>query len=331
MLIRHSRIVILGLYALDTINTGKSVNRTSQNNNCNEVSLGGPPTFAGFISKVLTHLYPTFGQSNIYSYICTKGQSLLKNHPANSNESKQLIKVKKCPKFTLEYSQSKKERKLTLDNPPTEFDCSPFHWEYENPPLLNISSIYHEFNNPEIFAFLRSKGSYIAFDPQGCFRIRKPDGKISYSEWFSPQIISKIDCIKLSENEAYFLGFGQDLFQIIISLFSYNLQHVIITQGSNGALLGVKKGTDVIQIYSVPAYTKGKVRNETGAGDVFLFSFLAYLKLFRDELDAAAFATSLSSLLIEFGFEIDKYDPKEIKLRQEAVLSGIKEQIYRDQ
>ena len=268
-------------------------------------------------------------QTEIYSFICKKGLNLLNNHPANLSTSNQLIEVEKCPEYRLNYTHPHKERELALNYPPPEFDCTRFHWGHEGSLVLNIGSIYHEFNNPDIFSFLRRKASYIAFDPQGCFRMRDLEGNISYSEWFSPKIMSLVDCIKLSEREAYLLGFGRNLLDIITTLFQYNLKHILITQGSKGALLGVKKGNKNVnefQIFSVPAFNKGEVIDETGAGDAFLYSFLSYLELFKDELDAIAFATSISSLMIEKRFEIRRYALYEVNLRKKEVLSGIKQQ-----
>ena len=196
-----SKTIILGLYALDTVITKKKVNGISLSGENGEISLGGPPTFIGFISKVIKKLYPAIEETFIYSYICKEAQSLLKDHPANLSQT-MLIKSRNCPRFRLEYSHLYKDRKLSLNHPPNKFDYLSFHWHYETLPVICVSSVYQEFSNPELFTFLSERSSYIAFDPQGCFRKLNQDGKITFSEWFSPEIVSRIKCIKLSENEA---------------------------------------------------------------------------------------------------------------------------------
>ncbi len=312
--------VILGLFVLDRIITS-DLEKTELNATENtDLSLGGPPTFMMFISDILSQILPVMEQPVLYSYVSKQTKDFLCKLLRYNQRKTQLVPHPKSPKFILDYSQSTTERKLKLFDPPEEFNYDSFTWQFEKPPILIISSVYQEFNSSETFFFLRNKGSFLAFDPQGCFRKISSEGKIKYSEWFSHDILSQLDCIKLSQSEALLLGFGSDLIEIIRKLLDIAPRYVIITRGGEGALLGVRKNSiKKEEIFSVPAYPVDKVIKETGAGDVFLYVFISFLQLLGDELEAIAYATSLASLMVEYGLEIEKYSLYTIKYRQKMI------------
>ena len=64
--------------------------------------------------------------------------------------------------------------------------------------------------------------------------------------------------------------------KIVARILNTPVTSVLLTQGVNGSILGVKdpKNGD-IHIYNVPAFTEGTVVDETGAGDIFLFTFVS--------------------------------------------------------
>lgn len=317
--------VILGLFVLDKIITSESERSFSINAKNSDLSLGGPPTFMLFISNIFRELIPAMEEPILFAYISKQTRELLDNLSIFEEKNSQLISRYKSPNFILDYSRPSTERNLMLFDPPGEFNCNPFIWQFDKPPILIISSVYQEFNSYEIFSFLRNKGSFLVFDPQGCFRKISSDGKIFYSEWFSREILSQINCIKLADSEAILLGLGNDLVDITQQLLAIASNYVIITKGRKGALLGIKSTTlEKISIFSVPSYPVNNVINETGAGDVFLYSFISFLQILEDELEAIAYATSLASLLIEYGFDKEKYMLHEIKYRQKVIRSRIK-------
>ncbi|MHA1978330.1 MAG: PfkB family carbohydrate kinase [Candidatus Hodarchaeales archaeon] len=322
--------VILGFFVLDKIITSKSENSHSINTENDVLSLGGPPTFMLYFSDLLRHLIPVMKPSNLFSFVSRRAKHLLDDLSILDQNKSQLIQCHENPKFVLDYSQPTIERKLTLFDPPGEFKYNLFNWEFNNPPIVIVSSVYQEFNSSNIFSFLREKECFIAFDPQGCFREISTTGEISYTEWFSHDILSQLDCIKLADNEMKLLGLGTVDIDIIMELLSLSPKYVIITKGENGSLLGIKnQKSKENAIFSVPAYPVEDVINETGAGDGFLYSFISFLQLLGDELEAIAYATSLASLLLEYGFEKEKYNLHEIKYRKKVIHSEIKK-IYPD-
>ncbi|MHA2243345.1 MAG: PfkB family carbohydrate kinase [Candidatus Hodarchaeales archaeon] len=286
----------------------------------NSLTLGGPPSFVGLLGLILSKVFPWMSPPSVYAYACPKAISLLKRIPEYDLISKNLKIQSKCPQFRLVYSSDEKERNLYLKNPPLQFNPTNFKWEFKNPPVAIIGSVYHEFNNHNIFTFLRDKCSFIAFDAQGCFRQLTPDGKITFRNWWDPRIIENVDCLKISEMEAKLLNFGSNPLEIVSKILETSVTSVLLTRGRNGAILGFKKQKyGDIRVYNIPAFIEGTVVDETGAGDVFLFLFVTHFHTFTNELEAISFATSVTSLVLEQNRFMGKFTEETVHLRQEKV------------
>lgn len=321
-LIKELRIIVLGQMVLDTViynyqNTGRFKHQDNPR-------IGGPPSFAGIIGFILSKIFPWMSSPLIYANSCPKIISLLKYFSDHSVIAKNLKIQPKCPQFRLVYSSEKQERILFLKNPPMRFDPTIFNWELEYSPVGIVGSVYHEFKDPRIFAFLRKKCSFIAFDPQGCFRRLESEGKIRFENWWDSSIIKFVDCLKISEEESKFLNIGTNLITIAKNILKTQVTFVLITRGKEGSILGFKdQKTGEIQLYNVPAFTEGTIVDETGAGDIFLFAFVAYLIKFNNELGAIAFATSVAASLIEEERFSTKFNKDVIVRRQKKINSGI--------
>ncbi len=325
MLDINSKILILGLYVIDEIIKNSDISTSLIDENKDTFSLGGPPTFMGFVGNILANLFSEVRKPTLYTYVCPEVEQFLDSTNDIFNLSGHFIQNSNCPKFRLDYSQPEQERKITLFNPLACFDVELFPWKRNEPTITIINSVYQEFNNPDIFSFLRKNGFYVVLDPQGFFREISPEGKVTYSKWFNRRILSNIDCLKLSENEARLLNFGETLTEIVLNLLHLDISYVIITKGDKGALLGCKDAlSSQYMLYSIPAFTVDTVLDETGAGDAFLFTFIIFLQLLADELEAIAFATSIASLLVENSFVVTKFSIENIVIRQEIVRSQTK-------
>jgi sugar/nucleoside kinase (ribokinase family) len=205
------------------------------------------------------------------------------------------------------------------------FDPADFPWKFDVPPVVVIGSVYHEFNSDRIFRFIRKKASFIAFDPQGCFRSLTSQGQITFQKLSNPEILRNIDCLKISEIEAKNIGGEDNPLQVITQILKTSVKIVLLTRGSKGALLGIRSlDTGDIIVYSIPAYTTEKIIDETGAGDVFLYAFVVHYETHHDALDAVAFATSVSSVLIEKKGVEGNFKKEKILTRQEYVRKRIK-------
>ena len=291
----------------------------------NDTTVGGPPFFSAVVGFFLSQLFSWMKLPLIYAYTSSKVNSLLEANSIAGSLSNNLKMRSACPHFQLIYNPNEKERTLFLENPPLKFDPNDFDWKSDSFPVAIVGSVFHEFNNYDIFSFLQKKFSYIAFDPQGCFRQLSQGGEIILSEWMDPEILERIDCLKLSEIEARYLNLGNDNKTIIKNILDTSISTVLLTQGEKGAILGVSESEKKKKItYKIPAYTSNVI-DETGAGDVFLFSFATHFCTHRDVLDAAAFSTSVTSLFIEQKRFSWHFTEKMIKDRQQIIRSQIRE------
>ncbi len=324
---RRTEVIILGQIVLDTIIHLKKIsNQTRAQNINNQIpSLGGPPIYSGITTLRLSKFFKWIKTPFIYAYACNEVNNQLKNLKQFDLILKNLVIRSECPHFHLIYQNGELERELYLRNPPKQFNPADFNWNFSNPPIAITGSIYDEFNNLDIFRFLRKKCSYIAFDPQGNFREINSDNHIIYKKWNESEILSQINCLKISEVEACKMGIGSNLKQIAIELLNDPLGLVLITKGNKGCIMGVSDlDNKKKDLYHIPAYITQNVIDETGAGDAFLSAFIMHFQIYKDEITAAAFATSVASLLIEkVGYE-GNFSRENIILRQNSIRTQIK-------
>ncbi len=319
--------IILGQIVLDTIiktNTEDQRIKSYEIKN-NDTTVGGPPFFSGVVGFFLSQLFSWMELPLIYAYTSSKANSFLEENSIVGSLTNNLKMRSTCPHFQLIYNPNEKERTLFLENPPLKFDPNDFDWKSDSFPVAIVGSVFHEFNDYNIFSFLRKNSSYIAFDPQGCFRQLSQGGKIKLGEWMDSKILELIDCLKLSEIEARYLNLGNNNNTIINNLLDTSISTVLLTQGEKGAILGVSDSEKMKKtMYNIPGYTSNVV-DETGAGDVFLFSFATHFCAHSNVLDAVAFSTSIASLLIEQNRFSWHFTEKMIKDRQQIIRSQIKQ------
>ncbi len=297
----------------------------SENDSQKKLTIGGPPTFTGSIGFILSGLFSWIEKPILYAYSCPEANSRLEAAGFDNSLSTNLLLKTDCPHFRLIYNKSREERTLFLDNPPTEFNPNDFNWKLNHSPIVIVGSVFHEFDNQEIFSFLRNKFSYIAFDPQGFFRQNSTEGRIVYKNWWDSKIVDNTDCLKISENEAKLLNLGENNEERIKRILETSISSVLLTRGSKGTILGIKYGgNNKKKVYNIPAFPC-QVLDETGAGDVFLFSYAIHFYAHKDVLSAVAFATSVSSLLIEQNRFLWRFSREEIDTRQHYIKSRISE------
>lgn len=328
----RQKVITLALGQMVLDNVIQDYQDSHMNKDQSSLSIGGPPSFIGILGLNLSKTFPWLLPPLIYAYSCPKVISLLKNFSDYDLFSKNLKIRSECPNFRLVYSSDKTERTLSLKNPPSQYNMADFNWKVlKNPktplkyPFVAIvSSVYHEFTNNDIFSFLRNLCSYVAFDPQGCFRQLTTDGKIVFREWWDSRIVENVDCLKVSETESKFLNMGTHIIDIVSRiLLETSVSSVLLTRGKRGAILGVRNPD--IHIYNVPAFSKSVIIDETGAGDLFLFTYVAHYSTFKRELDAVAFATSVTSFFLEQKRFMERFTKEAIHLRQEKIRSNITE------
>lgn len=113
------------------------------------------------------------------------------------------------------------------------------------------------------------------------------------------QLLKKIDCLVINDDEAKLLAGTSNLIQAADDILAMGMEVVIIKKGESGSLMCNKSG----QKFLLPAYPATEVNDPTGAGDSFAGGFLGYLaesgKTDFDTLKSAlAYGTVVASFTI---------------------------------
>lgn len=133
------------------------------------------------------------------------------------------------------------------------------------------------------------------------------------------EVISRVDCLILNDEELELLTEKPTLKQAADQVLSWGPKAVVAKMGKYGAGLFTKEG-----FFGMPAYPLEKVVDPTGAGDTFAGGFVGYVAANRDaEINhelftrAMAYGTALASFNVEeFGTErVERLTAEEVQAR----------------
>ncbi len=148
----------------------------------------------------------------------------------------------------------------------------------------------------------RRHSRFLSLDVQGLLRTLDSDGSVRLVSRSIGPFLSKCNLVKATEEEARMMAPAATTVATARRLLHKGAQYAIITQGRSGSLL-VRKDGGALHIPSVP---EGKVVDLTGAGDIFIGSWLAAFLAVKDPYWAGAVGAALSSLSVQ-GFGASKF------------------------
>ncbi len=275
----YLKIAIMGHISIDTIifRDSKKVYRNM---------LGGPPSYASVVASKLdanAHIISVVGSDfprsflNFYEEMGIDLTSLRVADHANTTQ------------FKLIYNGEQRELFLLSK-------CLPIE-DIESPSdAILVAPIVDEIDESLLSAICATYD--VAFiDPQGFFRTSSL-GKVRVKPWGNyARYFKAFDVVKLSEIEAHSLLGSIDMKSLSLRLMKHVKSILVITLGSKGSLLGLRKD-DRILLYKLPAYNTHAV-DPTGAGDAFDAAFLISLLEDGDPLWACALGNAAASLIVE--------------------------------
>ncbi|MFW9879023.1 MAG: PfkB family carbohydrate kinase, partial [Candidatus Thorarchaeota archaeon] len=230
--------------------------------------------------------------------------------------------------FVLDYFNHARTLTLRSRSPNLEFKDIPQEYLNNPPNVIVLVPLCSEISFEYVSQISRKfSTAYIGIDLQGFIRNIDEKGKVSYI--YNKQIISKFDKIihiigdrlilKGSEEEMKLFTNEYNDFQKIMNSFKFFDTNgiFIMTLGEKGSMI-YKKGNPILKI---PAFKPKKVRDETGAGDVyfsiFLYEFSHSDKSWDSVKKAGFLASAAASFLVEkqgpIGFVIKKKVLKRVK------------------
>ena len=154
----------------------------------------------------------------------------------------------------------------------------------------------------DVLDYARRHSRFLSLDVQGLLRTLDRDGSVRLVRRGIGSFLSKCNLVKATEEEARVMAPAATTVAAARRILLKGAQYVMITQGRSGSLL-VKKDGDALQIPSIP---ENKVVDLTGAGDIFIGSWLATFLALEDPLWAGAVGAAFASLSVR-GFGASKF------------------------
>ena len=158
---------------------------------------------------------------------------------------------------------------------------------------VHIGPIAGEITNA-LVEKLRGCCKFMSLDPQGLVRRFDGEGNVSIGPLIDERILEHVDIFKSSFEEIQAVAGLVELDRSVRAIHDYGVSIVIVTFGEKGAAVSVE-GT----MQNVPAFKPVKLVDPTGAGDVFIGSFLAEYVHVQDGLWCSCVGAAAASLVVE--------------------------------
>jgi len=279
--VQDSDLVVIGHFSLDTIHLPS---RTWP-----LVILGGSVAYSSLVTRRLggsVGVISKVGGDFPEAYLWWLGQEGVDLSGVDRLANEQTTR------FELEYSKDFANRTLKLRNraPPIDVCDLPCPLKAKT---VYIAPIAGEISC-DVVEKLSSCAEVLSLDPQGLLRSFDAAGNVGFKLQVDKNLLSLINIYKSSQDEIIALTGCSNLDSAIKAIHDFGVATVIVTLGVYGAVLSVER-----TVYRVPAYSSLTVVDPTGAGDVFMGSFLTEYNRERDSLWCACVGSAAASFVIE--------------------------------
>ncbi|HMB66380.1 MAG TPA: PfkB family carbohydrate kinase [Candidatus Bathyarchaeia archaeon] len=166
---------------------------------------------------------------------------------------------------------------------------------------IHLGPVFNEIGL-DTLAYAWRHSEFLTLDVQGLLRTTGQDGFVRLARKNVNPFLSKCNLVKATEEEARVIAPASTIVATARGLLRQGAQYAIITRGRLGSLL-VKKYGGAFRIPSIP---ERRVVDLTGAGDVFIGSWLATFMFVGDALWAAAVGGAFASLSVR-GTGVSKF------------------------
>jgi len=195
-------------------------------------------------------------------------------------------------RFELRYDQDFSHRSLR-----SRSRMSPIAVEeverFPSASAIHIGPIAGEITNA-LVEKLRGCCKFMSLDPQGLVRRFDGEGNVSIGPLIDKRILESVDIFKSSFEEIQAVTGLSELNQTIRAVHDYGVGIVIVTLGEKGAAVSVE-GT----LQNVPVFKPLNLVDPTGAGDVFIGSFLAEYVHREEGFWCSCVGAAAASLVVE--------------------------------
>jgi sugar/nucleoside kinase (ribokinase family) len=238
--------------------------------------------------------------------------SIGRDYPRNilSSISRNLIDIADVKKFQgpttrFRISYSTNSRRLELVHPGQRLRPGRILRSLQ---AIHLGPVFNEIGL-DTLANARRHSEFLTLDVQGLLRTIGQDGFVRLVRKNVNPFLSKCNLVKATEEEARVIAPASTIVATARGLLHKGAQYAIITRGRSGSLLVKKYGG----AFRIPSVLERRVVDLTGAGDIFIGSWLATFMFVKDPLWAAAVGAAFASLSVRgTGVSKFRFDRREL-------------------
>jgi len=271
-------LVIVGNFTVDTIYPNRIGNLIS--------TFGGSPAYVSLSARqlglsvaVISKVGKDFNEH--IKWLETNGINL---------SGLKIVEDAQTTDFVLQYDGENRRLRLRNEAPPIRLeDISPSL----SSKAIHVSPVANEIPL-ELIRKLRTLTNILSLDPQGFVRKFDKSGNMSLRKWQDSSILAEIDIYKSSLDEIQIISGLSDLRMSMKKISDVGIKIVIVTRGAEGSMLLFDN-----MFYEIPSYKPKKVKDYTGAGDVYIGGFLAEYVSGESPIWCACVGSAAASVKIE--------------------------------
>jgi sugar/nucleoside kinase (ribokinase family) len=202
------------------------------------------------------------------------------------------LETDKTTRFELKYNKDLSNRTLKLKSKASPINVSDLPHSLRA-KAIHVAPIAGEISY-DVIAHLKKCTGILSLDPQGLLRNFDTAGNVTFRSSISKRLLSLVNVYKSSLDELSAATGQSDMHSAIKTIHDFGVETVIITLGIKGAVLSVGR-----TLYNIPPCNSVAVVDPTGAGDVFMGSFLTEYVRQKDSLWCACVGSAAASLVVE--------------------------------
>ena len=158
---------------------------------------------------------------------------------------------------------------------------------------IHLGPVFNELGL-DTLTYARRRSEFLSLDLQGLLRTIGQDGFVRLVRKNVNPFLSRCNLVKATQEEARVMAPASTIVATARRLLRGVTQYAIITRGRSGSLLVKKYG----HAFHIPSVPEREVVDLTGAGDIFIGSWLATFMSVGDALWAAAVGGAFASLSV---------------------------------
>jgi len=253
------------------------------------VVLGGAATYASFAAKRLdatVSVISRVGENFPKAYLWWLDQEGI-----DVSSVRRLTK-EPTTSFELTYDKNLDKRNLKLKSKGSQLDIEDLPKNF-HAKAIHLAPIANEITY-EIVEQLKLQADILSLDPQGLIRNFDEAGNVLDNAEVDNRIFSLINIFKSSQDEIFILTGETEIKPAIKAIHDVGVETVIVTLGAKGSVLSVEGAQ-----YQIEACPSQVLVDPTGAGDVYIGSFLTEYLRQKESLWCAAVGSAAASCVVE--------------------------------